>query len=185
MRAVSSCPSWSLLRWFLGCPLLEAGALRAGEGGAEGREGKKASKIAGAEGKEWRSRASRSQWRPGRPEAPSAAPGRPGAQTERRGGLEKGGIVLCALGEGGDYRSKVNAAELREAAGSQSRGRGPAWGRSPGGRRVSPVLSRGLCGFLVNPTTPEPPSLSIQTPNTYPPSQYPHPGSGMFFFVLI
>ena len=70
---------------------MEAGALRAGEGGAEGREGKKASKIAGAEGKEWRSRASRSQWRPGRPEAPSAAPGRPGAQTERRGGLEKGG----------------------------------------------------------------------------------------------
>lgn len=92
------------------------------------------------------------------------SPGTPGAQTERRGGLEKGGIVLCALGEGGDCRSQVNAAELREAAGSQSRGRGPAWGHSPGGRRVSPVLSRGLCGFLVNPPTPETPIAQYSDP---------------------
>lgn len=114
------------------------------------------------------------------------SPGTPGSTDREEGGVrERRYCVVCLGGGGGDCRSKVNAAEPREAAGSQSRGRGPAWGRSPGGRRVSPVLSRGLCGFLVNPPTPEPPSLSIQTPNTDPPSQHPHPGSGMFFFVLI
>ena len=115
-----------------------------GEGVAE--QGTQGSGAAGAAGGSW------------------GSPGTAGStDREERGVRERRYCAVC-LGGGGDCRSKVKAAELREAAGSQSRGRGPAWGHSPGGRRVSPVLSRGLCGFLVNPPTPETPIAQYSDP---------------------
>lgn len=81
--------------------------------------------------------------------------GRPGAQTERRGGVrERRYCVVClGGGGGGDCRSKVNAAEPREAAGSQKPGKGPRVGAQPGwAPSVSSLIQRPFCGFPSKPS---------------------------------
>lgn len=59
---------------------------------------------------------------------------------EERGVRERRYCVSVPWGRGVTAENKVNAVELQEAAESQDWGRGRAWGRTPGGRRVSSSL---------------------------------------------
>lgn len=120
MRAVSSCPSRSRLRWFLGCPLLEAWRSTRGWGD-EGEEKKRNENS--RSGGERAAASALGAGRAGLQEA-WAAPG--GGQQQRRrglGGLEKGGIVSVCLRDGGGARGRSPARPGEGAAGAR-RGRG-------------------------------------------------------------